>query len=469
MHSGYSQQLCKDQALQTIITEPIDCNENPYVLVFEDNFEQSEVNESIWSIFEGVPRDFDFIDQKAWHQKENVRIENGKLKITAEKLAEPISRSWVTNWSTDPFTTKTSNFDYTTGEIWSKQKFSHGKFEIRCKIPKGKGFFPAFWTFSGHPWNEIDIFEFWNERTFGQFDPNKLSRYHKMNLHYDNNDDGQTDNCPSKYRGPDFSTSFHVFSIVWTPYKIEWYVDGELKRISTLYYSLNGQMVDCSSLRLLEPYLLNTAFPKNPMHIIANLAIQSDDQSPDSNTPFPSFLEIDYIRYYKQMETPCKDECIEINSFEEIQSENNEYLSVISRCIHLKNGFELTHGQQLNLIASDTIIIDENILIEDGAIFDFEVNPNTCLNNIPPLKDIEIFPNPTSDKVIVTVTLSSNEFNLLDFTYDLVASNGKIIKPSSSLSQLQFEVKLKSLASGSYHLNLYYKGYPIASKVIFKE
>ncbi len=36
-------------------------------------------------------------------------------------------------------------FDYTSGMIYSNYKFDYGMFEIKCKIPKGKGFWPAFW------------------------------------------------------------------------------------------------------------------------------------------------------------------------------------------------------------------------------------------------------------------------------------------------------------------------------------
>ncbi len=192
------------------------------------------------------------------------------------------------------------SFDYTAAEINSVDEFSFGKFEIRCKIAKGKGFFPAFWTFGGNGYNEIDVFEFWNEENiYGKYDSDKLSKVHKMNNHFDYEFDGSSEDCPSSYEGTDFSVDFHVFTVIWTPFKIEWFVDGKLKRVSTLFYSLLGQPVDCEGLEMFQEYILNTAFPRNKMKIIANFGIQSGKNSPDENTPFPSEMEIDYIRYYK--------------------------------------------------------------------------------------------------------------------------------------------------------------------------
>ena len=123
------------------------CNNNNYVLQFEDNFNGNSLDLSKWRILEGVPRDSNFELQKAWHTKDNIEISNGTLKIIAKKPAVPVTGTWVTDWSTSPYTTKTSTFKYTTAEIWSKNTFKYGKYEVRFRIPQGKGFWPAFWTY----------------------------------------------------------------------------------------------------------------------------------------------------------------------------------------------------------------------------------------------------------------------------------------------------------------------------------
>lgn len=157
------------------LTSIPDCNTGDYYLVFEDNFDGNTLDLNKWAPMTGVPRDWNFELQKAWHQPSNLEVSNGTLKITAKKLASPYTGTWVTDGSTNPPTTQTSNFDYTTGEIWSNQTFFHGKYEILCRLPKGKGFWPAFWTFGGSRWNEIDIFEIYGD------DMNRFT----CNVHYD--------------------------------------------------------------------------------------------------------------------------------------------------------------------------------------------------------------------------------------------------------------------------------------------
>ena len=148
--------------------------------------------------------------------------------------------------------------------------------------------------------SEIDVFEFINEKdVFGKFDSDKLSKVHRMNSHFDYGNNGVNEDCPTHYKGPDFSAKFHTFTVIWTPHMMQWYVDGDLKRSSALFYSMTGQMLDCKTLKKYEEYILNRAFPMHPMHIITTLTTQSGGNQPDDNTSLPAQFEIDYIKYYK--------------------------------------------------------------------------------------------------------------------------------------------------------------------------
>jgi beta-glucanase (GH16 family) len=270
-----------------------------WTLVFEDRFEGTRLDTAKWRAVYGVPRDLDFRDQKAWHLPENIDVSDGKLNIIARRQAMD-SMPVVTSW--EPFKMKHEDFEYTTGEVWSTQKFHYGRFEARVKIPKGKGFWPAFWTFGGNPWNEIDIFEFWNEYDFrGNVDPGKLSRVHHMNLWFDNNNDGLGTPCSASYAGPDFSEDFHVFTMIWSPEHVSWYVDGELKRVVYQHYPFRGARPRCLYTEWDGEFFLN-AFPQDPMSIVMNLAIQSDRNAPDETTPFPARMEVDWVRYYKRLQ-----------------------------------------------------------------------------------------------------------------------------------------------------------------------
>ena len=270
------------------------CDDAPWVLVFEDNFDGNSLDLSKWNPYKGVPRDIDFKSQKAWHKPENVVIEDGLLKIVSRRETMD-SMPVVTSW--EPYTVKYEDFEYTSGEIWSKTAFSHGKLEARIKIPHGWGFCPAFWMFgneiileSGNKKNrnnEIDVFEFWNEKK-----PSDMHKMHHLTVHYDRK------YRHSSYKGPDFSADFHVFTMIWDENKIEFYVDGVLKR-TDYKYKKRGKGIECQ-LHAGKKYKGNKVFPTYPMNIILNNAVLAGDNAPNENTSFPAYMEVDYVRYYER-------------------------------------------------------------------------------------------------------------------------------------------------------------------------
>ena len=112
--------------------------------------------------------------------------------------------------------------------------------EMRAKLPRGLGTWPAFWLnpgveypdghFSATPWPpELDIFEFfvWQGR----------SRPRIMECHTQDagrpQDFGDPHDLFSKFSngryepGPDFSEAFHVFALDWIEGKPAWYLDGQ--------------------------------------------------------------------------------------------------------------------------------------------------------------------------------------------------------------------------------------------------
>ncbi len=263
---------------------------------FRDDFEGASLDLTKWKAVEGVVRDPYHSIESQWYSSHNIELKNGYLYLIAKR--EQPNRQTYSIWLQGRMQKFSQSFEYTSAEIHSKAKFGYGKYEIRCKLPKGQGFFPAFWTFGNPNWNEIDIFEFWNEKNFtGKVKDGLLSRKHKMNVHFDYDGDGASNNCPTKYKGPDFSEDFHVFTLIWTPYRLEWYLDGELKRASNLYQKGRRSALDCKDLKQGKKYKRNKIFPIHQMRIIANLAIQSGKNAPNESTPFPSALVIDYISY----------------------------------------------------------------------------------------------------------------------------------------------------------------------------
>lgn len=162
---------------------------------------------------------------------------------------------------------------YTSGLIDTHGRFSfrYGRVEGRMRIPRGKGIWPAFWMLpeDGRWPPEIDIME-----SIGV--PSTVYLTH----HYGNSCT-QLASFGSTYTGPDYSNQFSTFAVEWTPGRIDWYIDGVLRRSTT------------------------TLVPDVPMYIILNTAVGGDfPGNPDGTTVFPQFFDIDYVRVYKRADLP---------------------------------------------------------------------------------------------------------------------------------------------------------------------
>jgi beta-glucanase (GH16 family) len=101
----------------------------------------------------------------------------------------------------------------------NKYSFKYGTVEVRAKLPKGRGLWPAIWlvqkdcpSIGACPtWPpEIDIME-----NRGDI-PNRVT----MALHfgrYPNNN-----YVEGRYDGPDFTSDYHNFKVVWTQSSVTW-------------------------------------------------------------------------------------------------------------------------------------------------------------------------------------------------------------------------------------------------------
>jgi len=377
------------------------CDDTPWVLVFEDNFDGNSLDLSKWRPETGVPRDYNFDHQKAWYLSENLVVSNGTLKIITNKLATPYTGTWVTDWSTNPPTTKTSTFDYTTGELWTNQKFGYGKFEARIKIPKGKGLAPAFWTFSANPWNEVDIAEFEGETS-------PLAKVHHMNVH-DDYYDGTHHMCHTKYTGVDFSQDFHTFTLVWEKDHIAWYVDGVLKRTDYRYFTILGQEAGCTIYEWTQ-YMMNIIYPRNPMSIVLSFAIKNGSLLPDNTTPFPSQVEVDWVRYYKKC--PCNDVNVTLSS--QYPLNDNVYHVIAGNSVNINCSFVVNAGQQLEIVARDNIVLKPGFKVEAGATFVARIDPTICNSARNGVIDEEISENIDSLENKTKKNLIANEDNPLE-------------------------------------------------------
>lgn len=282
------------------------CNDNPWNLVFNDEFNGDTLDTKVWQIrpwAEGALYGNNGNVQEL-NTLDNVLVTDGTLKILSDKKKR-ISRA--VSWKSDDEILSDGlpnlrEYNYTSANLWTKIPYGYGKFEARVKVPKGKGLWPAFWLYGGDVWNEIDVFEFWNEHNiWGKFNTKKLSKILHTNVWLDYNKDGKVKHCSKKFNGIDFSKDFHIYTLIWEKYTIEWYIDGKLIRSVYKYYTPLGKPTGCNIYSGMD-YILNTIYPDQPMSIIFNTAIQTGKNSPDSSINFPCMMEVDWVRYYQKLD-----------------------------------------------------------------------------------------------------------------------------------------------------------------------
>lgn len=249
--------------------------QNGWNLVWQDEFNAKELSPKKWNV---LLRETSKHNERQYYVPDDVYIENDCLRL----------RSRVRDYGTQ---------HYTSGRVDTSGKFSpvYGKFEIRAKLPSGKGLWPAHWLYPQNrnwpmerlmaeavangqeraipeerPWySEIDIMEFLGH------EPTVLYG----TLHY-HTFGGEKKSTSGTWKGDiDFTKDFHVYSLEWEPNEIRWFIDGK------------------------PIHKTNTGIPHTPHYLILNTAVGGAwPGDPDDTTVFPQYHDIDYVRVYQRKE-----------------------------------------------------------------------------------------------------------------------------------------------------------------------
>lgn len=245
-----------------------DCPDNElnkpgcWQLTFSEEFAVDSLNKAVWtSRFNWGQNSYE--DHQQLYIDSAFEVKNGRLYIECK-------RQTVVGMVYDrDFNAVFKNFEYTSGLIHTQNFFAqqYGYFEIRCKIPYGNGFWPAFWLLplDDYP-PEIDVFEFKGS------EPTRLHMAH----HFEN-ENGIRVQHANTINGPNFSTGFHVIAIEWNVKEIKWYIDGQ------------------------EVFKSEVNIPQEKLWLVVNLALGGGYSGyADKSTPSPAYLEVDYIRVYQK-------------------------------------------------------------------------------------------------------------------------------------------------------------------------
>jgi hypothetical protein len=214
-------------------------------------------------------------------------------------------------------------------------------------------------------------------------------------------------------------------------------------------------------------------YPHNPMNIILNVAIQHNNgNDPDRTTPFPSQMEVDYVRFYQQ--TPCYDESILITDPTTIRNfKDGAFNSVVGTILKMGDGFTLNNNQQLSARASNKIVLQAGFTAKAGCNFTAAIDPSACSSSkgmedeidenegaeiIPKrmvqeenvMTDIRVFPNPTYDKLFIEIP---HNFKTTQHKIQILNAQGTILQTFVT-EEDKTSVDMERFLSGLYLLNI---------------
>ena len=255
-------------------------------LVWSDEFDQDgTVSQDKWNVETIPPNNGSWWNgelQFYTDKEDNIRVEEGLLKITAKY---------------ESFEGK----NYTSARINTQDKFefTYGRVEMRAKLPNWEGMWPAFWLLGANideiGWpncGELDILEHGDYvKDSTSNDPGLISSA----VHYGPQDySRQTTNVPGKIF---FDTGqerfirsekiiekpfeeYHTYSMQWAPDKIQFFIDDEMH----LEFPMQSQ---------------HSPFDK-PFFLLLNLAVGGHWTDGYVASGFTeATYEIDYVRVYQ--------------------------------------------------------------------------------------------------------------------------------------------------------------------------
>jgi len=192
-------------------------------------------------------------EQQIYLDKNALSLSNTYSLITRKEHI--IDNSW---WNENKI-----EFDYSSGMLFSNQKYLKGSFEAEIFIPKGHGLWSAFWLQgqNDEKFTEIDIFEYYGR--------NSKFTY---NIHYGKDYKHNLGNIPNGIILKELENSWHKYRLDWGD-ELKFYIDDKLVGVH------DGKHFDI------------------PMNLIVNVAVEKDIGDKLDDT-LPTIMKVKNIRHY---------------------------------------------------------------------------------------------------------------------------------------------------------------------------
>lgn len=461
------------------------CNDSAYILVFQDDFD-TKLDKTFWSNameeLKGAECEHwapnGWTDHKVtddcsnaenhteqWYKQENAYTENGILKLKTEEDVDNIIREWSV-WTDNQRVIMNQKFQFNSARIDSKFEFQYGMFQAKLKLPDLKGLWPAFWLFGSVPdyWNEIDIFEFYNN------EPNVM----KMTVHKKvKNDEKVKRFCEetfTQYFPDDYFQKFHIYTCYWNPYAITIHIadeDGSNPKRIFLYRHFFGVKNKNCTLKAGKEAQEQLVYPETPMRIIFNTAVQICPKYKPKDGSFskPRYFEVDWIKVFQQR--PCLGDIVVTNVSDLIK--NPKLFNIISgenvtidvgnqstdfgKCYTKK---AIPNDCALKVITKNNfeLINKTEFSVDPDAYFEHDMNTNLCHSWAQKgnSKNSEVPPPYYEDEDSEIMTQNQREVN---------ESPELNIYPNPSISKIELNISGLKAVNGTVEL------YTITGKRIY--
>lgn len=235
-----------------------------YVLVWGDEFNTPGLPDPVKWDFETGPRLRNNEESHYTRRVENVRVMNGNLVIEARRESFEGSA-------------------YTSGSLTTRTTFPfvYGRVEIRAKLPRGRGIWPALWMLGWHnekAWwpetGEIDLMEHVGVQ------PDLLF----FTIHTLDNNHAKKNPLQKSLPVASLYDDYHLYRLDWTAKTVTLFFDD--KPVLT-YEKTSDKMASW-------PF-------SNPMYLLMNVAVGGNwgGMKGIDDAIFPQRLLVDYVRIYK--------------------------------------------------------------------------------------------------------------------------------------------------------------------------